>query len=64
MSKGDKYITLLCSLSDFYDNLVMMISSTTTITLKFDDAVASLLLKETRLKYFENHLKEELVMKG
>jgi len=45
----DKCISLLCSLPDLWDSLVVAIGSNTT-TSKFDDVVSSLLLKEMRRK--------------
>jgi len=43
MEEEDKCITLLCSLSDSWDNMVVAICSTTQYALEFDDVVASLL---------------------
>ena len=48
-------ITLICSLLDSWDNLVVEIGSRTKSTLKFEDIVASLLSKEMRRKSMENH---------
>jgi hypothetical protein len=50
MSKEYKCITLLCSLPDSWDNLVVAISNTTTTTLNFEDVVASLLSKRDDAK--------------
>jgi hypothetical protein len=50
IAKEDKCITLLCSLLDSWDNLVVAIGSTTQSTLKYEDVVASLLSKEMRWK--------------
>jgi len=47
MSKEDKCITLLCSLPDSWDNLIIAISSTSSV-LKLEDVVAYLLSKEIR----------------
>ena len=55
LKEEDKCITLLCSLPNSYDNLVVEIGSTTKTTLKFEDVVTSLLLVEMRRKYMENH---------
>lgn len=44
-----KFIGLLCSLPDSWDNLFVPIGRNTT-TLKFDEIVASLLLEEMRWK--------------
>lgn len=43
MDEEDKCITLLCSLLDSWDNLVIAIGSATQSALKFEDVVASLL---------------------
>ena len=43
MAKEDKCITLLCSLSDSWDNLIVAIGSSSQATLKFDEIVSSLL---------------------
>jgi hypothetical protein len=48
IAKEDKCITLLCSLPNSWDNLVVEIGSTTQSTLKYEDVVASLLSKEMR----------------
>jgi hypothetical protein len=50
IAEEDKCITLLCSLLDSCDNLVVAIGSTTQSTLKYEDVVASLLSKEMRRK--------------
>ena len=47
ISDEDKCISLLCSLVDSWDNLVIAIGSNTT-TLNFDDIVSALLSEETR----------------
>ena len=43
MEEEGKCITLLCSLPDSWDNLVVAIGSSTKSTLKFEDIIASLL---------------------
>ena len=43
-------ITLLYSMSESWDNLVVAIGRTTQSTLKFEDVVASLLLEDMRRK--------------
>ena len=55
MEEEDKCITLLCSLPDSWDNLVVAIGSSTKSTLKFEDIVTSLLLEEMRIKSKGNH---------
>ena len=45
ISDEDKCISLLCSLPDPWDSLVLAIGSN-TISLKFDEVVSSLLLEE------------------
>ena len=46
MEEEDKCITLLCSLPDSWDNLVVAIGSSTKSALKFEDIVSSLLSEE------------------
>jgi hypothetical protein len=48
IAEEDKCITLLCSLPNSWDNLVVAIGSTTKSTLKYEDVVASLLFEEMR----------------
>ena len=60
MEEEDKCITLLCSLLDSLDNLVVAIGSRTKFTLKFDDIVTSLLSKEMMRKSMENHSTDAL----
>ena len=50
IDEEDKCITLLCSLLDSWDNLVVARGSITQSALKFEDVVASLLSKEMRSK--------------
>jgi hypothetical protein len=52
ISDEDKCISLLCSLLDSWDNLVVAIGSNTT-TLKFDEVVSSFLSEEMRQKNME-----------
>ena len=40
MAEEDKCITLLCSLSDSWDNLIVAIGSASQETLKFDEIVS------------------------
>ena len=54
MEEEDKCITLLCSLPDSWDNLVVAIGSSTKSALKFEDIVSSLLLEEMRRKSMES----------
>ena len=55
MEEEDKCITLLCSLPDSWDNVVVAIGSSTKFALKFENVVSSLLSKEMRRKSMENH---------
>jgi hypothetical protein len=52
ISDEDKCISLLCSLPDSWDSLVVAIGSNTT-SLKFDEVVSSLLSEEMRWKNME-----------
>ena len=54
MEEEDKCITLLCSLPDSWDNLVVAIGSSTKSALKFEDIVSSLLSEKMRRKYIES----------
>lgn len=54
MEEEDKCITLLCSLPDSWDNLVVAIGSSTKSALKFEDIVSSLLSEEMRRKSMES----------
>jgi hypothetical protein len=60
----DKCITLLCSLPDSWDNLVVAIGSTTQSTLKYEDVVASLLSEEMRRKGMDGHSTNALFIRG
>ena len=64
MSKEDKCITLLCSLSDSWNNLIVAIGSSSQATLKFDEVVSSLLSEEMRQKTMDNHSMDSLSMRG
>ena len=50
MVEEDKCITLLCYLSNSWDNLIVVIGSASQVTLKFDEIVSSLLSEEMRWK--------------
>ena len=63
MDEEDTCITLLCSLPNSWDNLVVAIGSITKFTLKFEDIVSSLLSKEMRRKSMENHSIDALSVK-
>ena len=52
ISYEDKCISLLCSLPDSWDSLVIVIGSNTT-TLNFDDIVSTLLSQEMRWRNME-----------
>jgi hypothetical protein len=60
----DKCITLLCSLSDSWDNLVVTIGITTQSTLKYEDVVASLLSEEMRQKSMDSQSTDDLFVRG
>jgi hypothetical protein len=60
----DKCITLLFSLPDSWDNLVVSISSTTQSTLKYEDVVAYFLSEEMRWKIMDGHSTYALSMRG
>jgi hypothetical protein len=62
-SNEDKCISLLFSLLDSWDSLVVAIGSNTT-TLSFDDMVSSLLSKEMRLNNMEGHNTDALFARG
>jgi hypothetical protein len=63
ISDEDKCISLLCSLPDSWDSLVVAIGSNTT-TLSFDDGVSSLLLEEMKKKNMEGKGKAALFARG
>jgi hypothetical protein len=64
IAEEDKCITLLCSLPDSWDNLVVAIGSTTQSTLKYEDVVASLLSEEMRWKSMDGHSTDALFVRG
>jgi hypothetical protein len=59
----DKCISLLCSLPDSWDSLVVAIGSNTT-SLKFEEVVSSLLSEEMRQKNMEGHSTNALFARG
>jgi hypothetical protein len=59
----DKCISLLCSLLDSWDSLVVAIGSNTT-SLKFEEVVSSLLSEEMRRKNMEGHSTDTLFARG
>ena len=63
MEKEDECITILCSLPNSCDNVVVAIGSSTNTTLKSEDVVASFLSQEMRRKYMENHRTNTLSMR-
>lgn len=56
-------VSLLCSLPDSWDGLVIAIRSNNT-TLKIDDVVASILLEEMRRKNKEGSTHNALIVRG
>jgi hypothetical protein len=63
ISDQDKCISLLCSLPDSWDSLVVAIGSN-TISLKFDEVVSSLLLEDMRQKNMEGQSTDTLFARG
>jgi hypothetical protein len=59
----DKCISLLCSLPDLWNNIVVAIGSNTT-SLSFEDVVSSLLSEEMRRKNMEVHSTNALFSRG
>jgi len=57
-------VTLLCSLPDSWDSLVVAIGNTTQSALKFEDIVMSLLSVDMRRKSMENHSMDALLVRG
>jgi len=53
ISDEDKCISLLCSLLDLWDSLVIAIGSNAT-ALQFDEIVLALLMEEMRQKHMES----------
>jgi hypothetical protein len=64
VAEEDKCITLLCSLPNPWDNLVVAIGRTTQSTLKYEDVVASFLSKEMRRKSMDSQSTDALFVKG
>ena len=64
MVEEDTCITLLCPLSDSWDNLIVAIGISSQATLKFDEIVSSLLSEEMRRKTMDNHSMDALSMRG
>jgi hypothetical protein len=63
ISNEYKCISLLCSLLDSWDSLVVAIGSNTT-SLKFEEVVSSLLSEEMRQKNMEGHSTNTLFARG
>jgi hypothetical protein len=63
ITEEEKCISLLCSLLDSWDSLVVAIESNTT-TLALEYMVASLLSEEMRRKNMEGSTKDALVVRG
>jgi hypothetical protein len=64
IAEEDKCITLLCSLADSWDNLVVAIGSTTQSALKYEDVVSSLLYEEMKWKSMDGHTTNALFLRG
>ena len=63
ISDEDKCISLLCSLPDSWDSLVIAIGSNTT-TLNFDDIVSALMSEEMRRRNMEGQNGDALSVQG
>ena len=63
ISDEDKFISLLCSLPDSWDSLVIAIGSNIT-TLNFDDIVSALLSEEIRRINIEGQNRDALSVRG
>jgi len=63
ISDEDKCISLLCSLPDSWDSLVIAIGSNAT-TFHFDEIVSSLLKEEMRRKFMESQNGDALSVRG
>jgi len=63
ISDEDKRISLLCSLPNLWDSLVIAIGSNTT-ALQFDEIVSSLLREEMRWKNMESQNGDALSVRG
>jgi hypothetical protein len=59
----DTCISMVCSLPDSWDSLVIVIGTNTT-TLMLEDMVAYLLSKEMRWKKMEGSTKDSLIVRG
>jgi hypothetical protein len=64
IAEEDKCISLLCSFTDSWDNLVVAIGSTTQSTLKYEDVVSSLSSEEMRWKIMDSHSIDALFVRG
>ena len=64
MEEEDKCITLLCSLPDSWDNLVVAIGSSKKSALKFEDIVSSLLSEEMRRNSMESQNVDALLIRS
>ena len=63
ISDEDKCISLLCSLPDSWDSLVIAIGSNAT-ALQFDEIVSALLTEEIRQKNMDNQNGDALSIRG
>ena len=64
MDEQGKCITLLCSLPNSWDNLIVAIASASQMTLKFDEIVSSLLSEEMGQKTMDNRSMDALYVRG
>ena len=64
MEEENNCITLLCSLLDSWDNMVVAIGGSTKSTLKFEDIVSSFFSEQMRRKSMESHNTDALSVRS